>query len=292
MLYSKMRGTRIIRMFNKGDFLRFLLTPSHIKCQLLSKSDKEKFKKINTDWNTSIYTLEKGTKYDEQHKYSPTGYINFVTEFILTKLFKEKRNETVLEIGAGTGYYTIKYAQLVKSVDAVELGKDLIASFRLKLKQENLKNISIINKNIYDLNSSKKYDTILFISTLHHIPFRLELFKQLTPLLKKEGRIILIEPHHNVFRKFKLFRDYLFKYRKMDLSNNMLLWGGHDFISFEECNYYASKLNLYLSRYFTFRCWPLFFIKNNEVRKTIELFIGSIPVIKRLQNSIVIVFKK
>ncbi len=61
------------------------------------------------------------------------------------------KDDTVLEVGPGFGFLTEKLAKKVKKVIAVELDDKLAEVLRIRLKENNIENVVVINENILDL---------------------------------------------------------------------------------------------------------------------------------------------
>lgn len=55
---------------------------------------------------------------------------------------KIKKNETVLEVGTGSGYLTAVLSRLCKSVTSIEINEELSASAQQKFKELNINNIT------------------------------------------------------------------------------------------------------------------------------------------------------
>jgi protein-L-isoaspartate(D-aspartate) O-methyltransferase len=55
---------------------------------------------------------------------------------------KIKKNETVLEVGTGSGYLTAVLSKLCKSVTSIEISEELSASAQQKFKELNINNIT------------------------------------------------------------------------------------------------------------------------------------------------------
>ena len=55
---------------------------------------------------------------------------------------KIKKNETVLEVGTGSGYLTAVLSKLCKSVTSIEINEELSASAQQKFKELNINNIT------------------------------------------------------------------------------------------------------------------------------------------------------
>lgn len=264
--------------------IRFSLLPSHKKENNLSPEDRAYFFELNRKWNNNIYAGEKGLEYEERHSYGDNNYEQFSRKRVLADYLFDKKYKNVLEVGAGTGYYTVEYSRLVGHVDAIELVEDLIEKFRENIREKNISNIDIIKSDIDHFAGEKKYDCVIFISALHHIPFRMELFKKMADLLESGGEIILLEPHHNVLRKLKIILQF---YNKRDFDFNP----GHDFISRPELEFYSKNIGAELKIFRTSS--NRFFQKiNNERRFKIETAIGKIFFLKNFQDSVFSVIKK
>jgi len=74
-----------------------------------------------------------------------------ISEKILEQIIlasKLKKDDIVLEIGAGTGILTIELAKKVKQVIAIEKDKELVAILKEQLAEEKIKNVKIIHGDI------------------------------------------------------------------------------------------------------------------------------------------------
>ena len=96
-------------------------------------------------------------------------------------------HETVLEIGAGSGYFTSVLAKLSQSVVTIELVEQLSELAQNKVKELNLKNITFINDDALAYNfNNEQYDTIVIGCSL---PNKNENFFR---LLKPGGKLFMV----------------------------------------------------------------------------------------------------
>jgi len=96
-------------------------------------------------------------------------------------------NETVLEIGTGSGYFTSVLAKLSQSVVTIELDEQLIELAQNKVKELNLNNITFINDDALAYNfDNEQYDTIVVGGAL---PNKNENFFH---LLKPGGKLFMV----------------------------------------------------------------------------------------------------
>jgi protein-L-isoaspartate(D-aspartate) O-methyltransferase len=65
---------------------------------------------------------------------------------IMTELLKPKKNDTVLEIGSGSGYQAAVLSRLVKQVYTIELEPELAKYAKENLKKAGIKNVEVIQK--------------------------------------------------------------------------------------------------------------------------------------------------
>lgn len=139
-------------------------------------------------------------KYKEKYKMAQFSYLKNlkiinVKQYqidIFSEYFPDLQNLDAIEFGAGNASKSIKLAELFNNYVAVEPNKILHS-----LAKKNCKNhdcsIKLINSNIENYNSNKKYDLIIFINTFHFIE-NIDLLKVINNNLKSYGIIYIEEP--------------------------------------------------------------------------------------------------
>lgn len=93
-------------------------------------------------------------------------------EYITTKAYIDKylkKGDRILEVGAGTGRYSINYAEKGYKVDSVELVKKHIDILKNKITNE--MNINVIQGNCLDLSIYEEdtFDITLVLGPLYHL---------------------------------------------------------------------------------------------------------------------------
>ena len=88
------------------------------------------------------------------------------------------KKDTVLEIGPGLGALTLEIAPKVKKVVCVEADREMVSSLRNILKEDNIKNVDIINDNILSLFKNEKLNVpgIKKYKVVANIPYYLTSF--------------------------------------------------------------------------------------------------------------------
>ncbi len=101
-----------------------------------------------------------------------------------------RRDEVVADIGAGTGYFTRRFAPLVARVYAV----DISAKRLERVAEAGLPNVKIVHADPDDPKlPPQSVDTIFFCNVLHHIAERPAYFEKLARALKPDGRVVNID---------------------------------------------------------------------------------------------------
>ena len=113
-----------------------------------------------------------------------------------------KKNYTVLELGAGTGRFTLPVAKKVKQVIAADISSNMLDVLRIKADKNKIKNITTVAMDIEEFNSEKKYDAICSFSALEYISDLEGIISKAYISLKPGGVIYFITSRTSLFRFF------------------------------------------------------------------------------------------
>ncbi|MGV8142801.1 MAG: class I SAM-dependent methyltransferase [Candidatus Pacearchaeota archaeon] len=103
---------------------------------------------------------------------------------------------TVLEIGAGTGYFTIRLAEYLKNgkVIALESSSKMVEYLDARIKKLSLSNVNVIlSETVNYPPLTEKLDMIMCVDSYHHIMKRVDYFSDLKKLLNLNGKIVIID---------------------------------------------------------------------------------------------------
>ncbi|MDZ4836369.1 MAG: class I SAM-dependent methyltransferase [Candidatus Melainabacteria bacterium] len=113
------------------------------------------------------------------------------------KALRISDNDQIADIGAGTGYFSIRIAKKhpQAKVLAIDVEPDMVAYIEKLAKKENLSNVQtfLVSPTTVDLKLPVTVDKILVVNTYHHIPDRTKYFKDLSPYLKADGKLVIID---------------------------------------------------------------------------------------------------
>ena len=99
----------------------------------------------------------------------------------------------LLDLGAGVGQWSFRFAPLVKRVIAVEYINSLVKIGRIEAKKRGLKNVKFINQSAENYRTNKRFD-IIFISGLFvYLNFlqAQQLISNFSCLIKPQGFLLL-----------------------------------------------------------------------------------------------------
>ncbi len=108
-------------------------------------------------------------------------------------LGKFKKELVVLDVGSGSGEYTLEIAKYVKKVVGVEPYK---SAYQQAIFHPHLPpNIIFINNLIENYHSQTKFDLVLSLASIEHMPNAKKSFKHIFKLMKKKSLIYLTAPN-------------------------------------------------------------------------------------------------
>jgi len=144
-----------------------------------------------------------------------TDYTDIDAEFILKYV---DNNSEVLDLGSGSGLIVNRIYNKIKSIDCVEFFEEFTQFIAKK------DNINIINKNILDFDTDKKYDVVSLFGIIQYFSTEesIKIYKNCYKYLKPNGKII-IKNQFGVSEDVTVFgyseeqkADYFSEYRHID----------------------------------------------------------------------------
>ena len=114
----------------------------------------------------------------------------------LIKNMKIKFNDTIADIGAGSGYHVFRLAPLAKKglIYAVDIQSEMLMAIEMTKESRKIRNIESIlgnEKSVHLPNNS--VDKILMVDVYHEFNFPVEMIASMKNALKSNGQLFLIE---------------------------------------------------------------------------------------------------
>lgn len=106
-----------------------------------------------------------------------------------------KPGMTVADIGAGTGYFTVRFAKSAAApkVFAADIEAAMVEYVRHRAMREGLKNVVAVKAGADRTNLPEPVDVVLIVNTYHHIPNRVAYFTALKSLMKPGARLAIVD---------------------------------------------------------------------------------------------------
>jgi len=108
-----------------------------------------------------------------------------------------KGSEVVVDLGAGSGYYTFRIAPLLSrggKVIAVELQDEMITALSARTREERAANVDIVRGTARDPRlPAGSVDVVLMVDVYHELEFPYEVMWSVVAALKPDGRVALVE---------------------------------------------------------------------------------------------------
>jgi len=116
---------------------------------------------------------------------------------LLVPALKIKSGEAVVDIGAGTGYYTRRLAKAVGTngvIYAVEIQQEMLDILTNKLTGEGIFNVKPVLGTVTDPKLPRaSVDLILMVDVYHEFDYPFEMVEAMCRALKPGGRIVFVE---------------------------------------------------------------------------------------------------
>lgn len=106
-----------------------------------------------------------------------------------------KPGQAVADIGAGTGYFTVRLAKSTAApqVYAVDIEESMLTYVRERAAKEGLTNIVAVQASADRSNLPASVDVVLIVDTYHHIANRVAYFSELRKLMKRSARLAIVD---------------------------------------------------------------------------------------------------
>lgn len=202
-------------------YLAYLLLRNDIGWKILSDNEKRMVIEANKNYNVHRQDYSNPQLYGADRHIGGENWDTFdlkktdVRGQALLNLLNKKKPAKVFEVGPGAGFYTrlICEYSTVGEYTAIDIGQaflDYLSPRLEKIKEQKKFNYNLISGEITEINFAEKFDLVVLLSTVHHIPNRMELFKKLGDMLTSGGVIFCFDPSHYLPRILGLTKKCIF----------------------------------------------------------------------------------
>ena len=191
-----------------------LIPQSACRCSILSRESKEYFEEVSGRWDT----LRKSFYGDE------------VRDAVLSAARLLPEN-TVLDVGAGTGFLTEGAAKIARKVIALDFSEAMMSEARAKLGQGNIE-FKIGNVEQIPLPNAS-VDAVIGNMVLHHCPSPEAAVREMARVLVPGGRLVLSDLQEHSYESLRKKHADLWMGFKMDYVRMTLQKSGLERVSVE-----------------------------------------------------------
>lgn len=148
--------------------------------RLTKKSQAKEFDKLvcQAQQKHSVFIDDPSTRYEMK---------------MLLRFMPDLSSSTLLDVGCGTGRFSVRLAKYAKRIVGIDTSGYSIKTFRDEVKKTHLNNISARVIDFHDLPDHKKFDYILMVNVVHHVPDIKSLLNKVQKVLRKNGTLIIYE---------------------------------------------------------------------------------------------------
>lgn len=106
----------------------------------------------------------------------------------------ELKDKKIMDIGAGSGYFSVKLAEKGAQVIAADVSDEFQNALKKRIEANNLENIEL-RKIPYDSPNlaDQEVDMVLIVNTYHHIENRIDYFSKVKKGIKPDGELVIID---------------------------------------------------------------------------------------------------
>jgi len=142
--------------------------------------------------------------YDDEENHHLCSLVRREAEEKITERIEQllHSSHSVMEIGAGTGRFTLTLSKMSNKVMAVDLSPRMLQILDHKIRSNNISNIKIFQGNISQFRTKEQFDMICSFSSFEYIHDLVGLFQRIKPYLKKSGILYFTTSNSSLFRFF------------------------------------------------------------------------------------------
>jgi ubiquinone/menaquinone biosynthesis C-methylase UbiE len=134
-------------------------------------------------WNSFAHRYDQFIDRHAKHTYA------FIKELLMKEI---KREDTMLEVGTGTGIFAFILAEQVKSITAIDFAEEMIGIAKEKQKEEGINNIIFQAGDVCKLSfPDKSIDAIIAVNVFHLLGNPSLALKESKRVLKTNGKLII-----------------------------------------------------------------------------------------------------
>lgn len=178
--------------------------------------------------------------YDQWYKSKLGGFVDRVETELALSLFKPTAGMRILDVGCGTGNFSVKLAEIGCKVVGIDISQEMLEVAKAKAKEKGL-DIEFINMDVCGMKfSDEVFDGVFSMAAFEFIKEPKKAYEEMHRVLKKGGHMLIgtinLESQWGEFYISKAVRENsVFKYADFKTIDDMKSWDSENFVKSGEC---------------------------------------------------------
>ena len=148
--------------------------------------------------------------YDAEQDAANFRFVREPEKELIRDFFEKEQftDSSILEIGAGTGRFSLLFAAACKSYTAVDLSPAMLQQLTQKAEKAHITNITTIEGDFLQTPIPGTFDYIVSFTAIEYILDKKALFRKMAQLLKPSGKLFITTTHKTFIRFWGCFGNY------------------------------------------------------------------------------------
>lgn len=177
--------------------------------------------------------------YDAWYTQKKGSFVDEVETNLAFKLIEIKKGMKILDVGCGTGNFSVKLANMGCKVTGIDISNEMLNVAKKKSNEQNL-DIEFFNMDINDLKfEDNSFDVAFSMTAFEFIEDAKKALEELFRVVKKDGQILIgvIAGNSSWSELYKSepFKETVFRYAKFRTLEEIKNWNKEKLVNFGEC---------------------------------------------------------
>ncbi|AHM57849.1 UbiE/COQ5 methyltransferase (plasmid) [Peptoclostridium acidaminophilum DSM 3953] len=178
-------------------------------------------------------------RYDEWYKCKKGSFIDKIETTLAFKMFQMKKGMKILDVGCGTGNFSIRLAEMGCRVTGIDVSEKMLEIARIKAAEKNL-DIDFINMDAHKLEfADNEFDAVISMATFEFIDAPQKALDEFFRVVKVGGQVLVgtiaADSAWGEFYRNKDKRDSIFRYANFKTLEDMKGWKPEKLMETGEC---------------------------------------------------------
>ncbi|SES89992.1 ubiquinone biosynthesis O-methyltransferase [Natronincola peptidivorans] len=139
----------------------------------------------------------KAIDYDQWYESKMGRFVDEVETNLAFSMFVPQKGMTILDVGCGTGNFSIKLAELGCKVVAIDLSEEMLKVARRKVEEKEL-DITFHTMDVYDIKlEENQFDAVFSMAAFEFIKEPQKAYTEMMRVLKPGGELLIGTIHRN-----------------------------------------------------------------------------------------------